>query len=121
MYFRITILIDEAFHTIKSNDSVTEWSSKDSNDPMFLEGSSPVEARLLRVTCPVTFFKEFEIEHSNIYLIDLDIDTLYISDDDIYRWLWTTDRSVDEHNGEASHILQGSPLDDINMICQVEW
>ena len=66
MYFRITILIDEAFHTIKSNDSVTEWSSKDSNDPMLLEGSSPVEARLLGATCPVTFFKELELEHSNI-------------------------------------------------------
>ena len=92
MYFRITILIDEAFHTIKSNDSVTEWSSKDSNDPMLLEGSSPVEARLLGVTSPVKFFTDLDLERSNNFLIDLDTDTLYIFDDDVYRWLWTTDR-----------------------------
>ena len=64
MYFRITILIDEAFLTLKSNDSFTEWSSKDSNGPMLLEGCSPVEARLLGVTSPTKFFAELELEHS---------------------------------------------------------
>ena len=52
MYFRITILIDEAFLTLKSNDSFTEWSSKGSNYPMLSEDCSPVEARLLGVTSP---------------------------------------------------------------------
>ena len=103
MYFRITILIDEAFHIIKSNDSVTEWSSNDSNDPMLLERSSSVEVRLSGVTCPVTFFKKLELEHSNIYLTDLDTDTLYIFDDDTYRWLWTTDRTVVEQWRGQSH------------------
>ena len=73
------------------------------------------------VTSPTKFFAELELEHFNIYLIDLSTDALYVFDDDTYRWLWTTDCSVEEHNGEASHILQGSPLEDTNMICQVGW
>ena len=61
MYFRITIFIDEAFHTIKSVDSFTEWSSKDSNDPMLLEGSSPVEAMLLGIKSPVKFCEDLTL------------------------------------------------------------
>ena len=35
MYFRVNISIDETFHTLKSNDSSTEWSSKDSKTKCF--------------------------------------------------------------------------------------
>lgn len=64
---------------------------------------------------------ELDLKHFNVFLIDLDSDTLYIFDDETYRWLWSTDCSVDEDEGEASHILQGCPLGDITMICQVLW
>lgn len=88
---------------------------------MFIEGGSTTEVRILGVKYLQHLIVDLELEHSNILLIDLDHDTLYISDVDTYRWLWSTDRSVEDDNGGASHILQGCPLDKINMMCQVVW
>ena len=79
MYFRITVLIDEAFLSLKSEDSLTVWSSEDSSDPMFLEGCLMTEALLLGVKSFAKFFAELDPEHSNTFLIDLDSDTLFRS------------------------------------------
>ena len=72
---------------------------------MLIEGCSTIEARLLGVQPPAKFFAELELEHSHIFLIELGSDALYIFDNGTYRWLRSTDCSVEENNGEASHIL----------------